>query len=89
MSEDREETIIRGGQAQVELGMTEEAFAGLRAAMLEKIATSAFSAQAERERLYMGIQSLDAVRKMLKMMVAAGDHAELMANLQAEFTSPT
>lgn len=62
----------RAAQARIEMDETETAFTALRAAMLEEIATSSLAHQDKRERLYLGIQALDGVRKALRQLVDAG-----------------
>lgn len=87
------DTIARAGRAERELELTTEIFAGLRQAMLEQIASSGVEHVAKREKLFMGIQSLEAVRKMLMGCVSAGAVAEHALNYEVEmakagFTQP-
>lgn len=83
MIEDREETIIRGGQAAGELTLTEDVIAKLRAGMLEKIAGSTTGQRELREAMYFGVQALDAVRKALMDAVASGNHAAALDEMAA------
>lgn len=77
--------IAGAGQARAELAQTEEAFAKVRAGMLEVIAKSDLGESVLREKLYMGVQMLDAVKKMLLDTAAGGDVAEYNATIRQAF----
>lgn len=64
-----------GVQAKQELEHTEAAFAAVRAAMIDKLLGTPVAASQARESLYLGVQSLDAVRKALFDVVAGGQIA--------------
>lgn len=84
MNDDQAEQAIRDGrQALAELQMTDKAFARLRQAMFEKIASSPLDAQPLRERLYLSVQILDGVRDALMEAVADGEHANYTTTLAA------
>jgi DNA-binding protein Fis len=76
------EAVRRGHLAQSELNLTEEVFASIRQGMLDKLLSSSLGDQALRERLYMGINGLDLVRKTLKDIVLNGQHQEAIDEMQ-------
>lgn len=59
-------------QAEIELSQTRAACAGLRQAMLERIVITDPNNQRTIDRLVMGVQIIDLVRKTLEKTVAAG-----------------
>lgn len=91
MSDDPEADALaaqaRGQRAQVELTETAAAFAGLRAAMLEEIVKSGIKDSAFRDKLILGVQSIDSIRKALMKAVQAGNDAQTIGayhNMLAE-----
>jgi len=74
----------RGRQAAFELRETEKAFADVRQGLFEVIAKSALGEQELREKCFLAVQSLDAVKKAL-VEVAAGaavaDHSALIRGI--------
>jgi hypothetical protein len=65
--------IARASQAKLELRETEEAFRRVREAMVAQLFASPVTAALEREKLYLGVQALDAVREVLARVVDAGE----------------
>jgi hypothetical protein len=64
----------RGEQAAREFAETENAFDQVREAMAARLLSSPPEASAERERLYLAVQVLDAVRaKMTALIATAAD----------------
>lgn len=81
-----EERALRANRASIELPQTEIAFAELRDAIVEKWAATSVDHVATREKLFLSIQALDAVRKALMRSAADGvmlRHAEETAALLA------
>jgi hypothetical protein len=72
-----------GAQAQQELVQTEAAFAAVRQAMVERLLNSAVADTAAREKLYLAVQSLDAVRKVLFDVIAGAQIEEAVAGMEA------
>lgn len=72
MSDDKS----RARTAKAELTETDAAFEAVREAMIKRLVKSAQSAADERERLYQGIQVLDALRQHMVNRIAAGQVAE-------------
>lgn len=62
--------------ARSELEATEDAFDTIRAEALEALATSALGESLLREKLYLSVQAIDAVRDRLRQHVANGVMAE-------------
>lgn len=81
MTETDAQTAARGAQARRELELTEQAFAGLRAAALEALVATTPDQSAKREKLYLTCSILDAVRKSLMEAVAAGEVANYAITL--------
>lgn len=83
MSEEADEKALafqaRGVRAQIELTETAAAFEGLRAAMLEEVVKTGITDTAFRDKLIMGVQSLDAIRKALEKAVQQGKDAKALA----------
>lgn len=71
--------IARGSQAREELALTAEAFAKVRAGLLEVIAKSAIGETTLREKVYMGVQVIDAMHKLLEEEAAGGVVADYNA----------
>jgi hypothetical protein len=74
--------IARGARAKVELVETEAAFEAVRAAMIKRLVSTATAASDERERLYHGVQVLDAVRAALVKVVNTGKLEEAAEELE-------
>lgn len=76
----------RGTQAASELRETEAAFEEVRARFIDKWATSAIGEQEFREKAFLCVQMLDAVKAVL-IAVATGaamaEHDEMIANILA------
>ena len=70
-------------KAQQELTQTEAAFAAVRRAMVDRLLGSAVADGAAREKLYLGVQSLDAVRKVLFDVIAGAQIEEAVAGMEA------
>jgi hypothetical protein len=71
----------RGERARVELGLTAEAGAGLRAAMLERLVRTPPENAAMQHRLIAGVQILDALREALEQAVNEGESVRLYETL--------
>lgn len=56
-----------------EYEQTESAFAAVRAAMVERLFRTPLAAADERERLYLSVQTLDAVREALMTAMTSGE----------------
>jgi hypothetical protein len=69
------ETLRVAERAATELTQTSAAFDRLRAAMVEELLASAVGNAAVREKLYLGVQVLDGVRRALQEAVSAGEVA--------------
>jgi hypothetical protein len=76
------DAIQRGHLAQTELGLTEEAFETIRQRMVDSLLATTLGDKDLRERLYMGVNALDTVRKALKAMVLNGQHEEALEEMQ-------
>jgi len=81
---DDEQIIRKANRAAIEYLETEEAFAAVRQALINKWAGSELGASAERERLFFSIQSLDAVQTALRGVIEDGKVARHVADLQAQ-----
>ena len=68
-------------KAQQELTQTDAAFAAVRQAMVDRLLNSAVADGAVREKLYLGVRSLDAVRKVLFDVIAGGQIEEAVAGI--------
>ncbi len=77
--------IHRAGQARTELRETHAAFDAVRAAMVAQLLGSPLTASVEREKLYLGVQALDAVRKALQHVVDGGAIEEAAMAVQKSF----
>ena len=71
----------RGERARVELGLTAEVAAGLRAAMLELLVRTAPENAALQHRLIAGVQIIDALREALEQAVNEGESVRLYETL--------
>lgn len=71
----------RGERARVELSLTAEVGAGLRAAMLERLVRTAPENIAMQHRLIAGVQILDALREALEQAVNEGESVRLYETL--------
>lgn len=69
------DTIRRAERAGRELAETAAAFERLRGAMVDELLASPVVETALRERLYLGVQVLDGVRRALHEAVSAGEMA--------------
>jgi hypothetical protein len=72
---------LRGERARVELALTAEVGAGLRAAMLERLVRTAPENVAMQHRLIAGVQILDALRAALEQAVNEGESVRLYETL--------
>jgi hypothetical protein len=72
---------LRGERARVELALTAEVGAGLRAAMLERLVRTAPADAAMQHRLIAGVQILDALREALEQAVNDGESVRLYETL--------
>lgn len=79
--------LHRAGRASSELSMTDEIFTQLRAGAIEKWAATGIDHIATREKLFLTVQTIDAVRKALFEAVENGK-VEAFARHQAEMLSP-
>jgi hypothetical protein len=87
----QEQRLERSSRAAVELPQTEQAFAELRAAIIEKWASTPTDHVTTREKLFLAVQSLDSVRKALIRVATDGavlkhtaEVAELLAPAEAD-----
>lgn len=80
--------LAAAAQARSEFDQLENAFAEVRAGMLEAIASSAFEDTLIRERLYMGVNVLDNVKAVL-IRQAAGAEVARNAAAMREIMSDT
>jgi hypothetical protein len=85
-----DEAAVRAAhRAQQELTQTEAAFTGLRQAMIDQWSQTASDQEHKREKLFLAVQTLDAVRKALLETVAAGEVANYVVELAKQgLTSP-
>lgn len=67
-----------------ELQQTGAAFDRLRGAMIDELLASPVAQTVLREKLYLGVQVLDGVRRALHEAVSAGEVANYRALLQVE-----
>lgn len=67
-----QQTAARGERAMTELAETAAAFERLRAAMIEELVATPVGQTLKIERLHMGLQQLDGVRKALVQVVNHG-----------------
>lgn len=67
-----DEAIARGQRAEREFKEVEAAFDAVRAACVARVFETPTSASDQREQLYMAVQSLDAVRKAMRMVIDNG-----------------
>lgn len=72
---------LRGERARVELTLTAEVGAGLRAAMLERLVRTAPENAAMQHRLIAGVQIIDALREALEQAVNEGESVRLYETL--------
>ena len=66
------DTRSRAAAAKKELTETEKAFAAIRLAMIDKLIATQVSQTLEREKLYLGVNALDAMREALMAVVDSG-----------------
>jgi hypothetical protein len=67
----------------VELAETESAYSDVRAALVARLFVSPLQAADERERLYLAVQVLDAVRARMKAVVAGHSDSEAIEDFVA------
>lgn len=79
-----QDDISRGSKARLELEATEEAFAKLRAASFEAIATTHPSEVRKLDRLICTVQILDAVKQALRQVAAGESVARAMLEINPE-----
>ncbi len=85
LTDDTDRAALQSAErAATELRETEAAFGRLRAAMVEELLASPVAAEALREKLYLGVQVLDGVRRALHEAVGAGEVAQYRSLLAAE-----
>lgn len=81
---DPEYARMRGAQAESELRETSAAFEEVRKGLIEAWATSSLGDEGFREKAFLAVQTLDAVKAAL-LAVAGGkaiaDHDELIGNI--------
>lgn len=80
----RRQAVQRGQRAAVELPLTDEFFARMREALIEKWASTAVDHTASREKMFFAVQAIDSVHKALKRAVQDGKlelHSQEMAAL--------
>jgi hypothetical protein len=80
----------KASRAGIELRETAEIMASLRQNAFETIAASPFDAEKQREKLYLFVQTIDAVKKALQAAVDAGlieASAEQTRQILAEHTT--
>lgn len=80
------DVVRRAAQAASELTVTEEVFAQLRAAIIEKWSSTGVDQVETREKMFLSVQAVDAVRSALLRAVADGQ-LELSARETAELLS--
>jgi len=71
-----EQALAQAHKAKAELELTDAAFTTLRTAMLDKLVATAIDQPVVREKLYLAVQTLDAVRQTLFETVQNGIVAE-------------
>ncbi|MBI3678096.1 MAG: hypothetical protein HY243_15920 [Proteobacteria bacterium] len=69
--------------ARREYEQTESAFAKVRTAMVERLFKTPVGAGEERERLYMSVQTLDAVREALMTAMTTGEIEQYVEEIAA------
>ena len=80
MTEINRDVIAKGHAAKHELTETEDAFARVRAALVAKLWGSTLDQSEERERLFMAVQALDAVRTVMREAVDAGVYEQSISD---------
>lgn len=81
-----EQALARAHRAYNELTETQGIFEKLRAAMVERLVSTGVEQSALREKMYFGLQTMNAVEKALREAVDAGNvvkHAQAAAELLA------
>lgn len=78
-----DQAIARGQQAERELKEVEAAFDAVKAACAARLFETPTAARDQREQLYMAVQSIDAVRKAMRMVIDNGK-LEQAAKVAAE-----
>jgi hypothetical protein len=68
--------LARAGRVRREFEETQAAFDAVRLAMVETLFATAVDRAAEREKLYLGVQVLDAVRKSMMDAISTGEIEE-------------
>lgn len=81
---DDETALAMGGQARVELDQTERAFTELRAKMIEEAVGTKIGETALREKLILGVQVLDIVRKTLTDLANGADMIRAIERMKEE-----
>ena len=72
-----------------EFSETEATFDEVRAALVNRLLSSPMTAQNERERLYMAVQVLDAVRERMAKVVAGAKDTKAIEEFAASFAATT
>lgn len=80
---DDEQIIRKAARAGIEYAETAEAFAGIRAEMVARWATSTLGEAVLRERLFLSVQIVDAVQKALLSTIDNGKVAKHSAEMTA------
>lgn len=79
-----EDAIRRGAHAKIELTETDAAFSKLRGAMVSRLFATPTNATEERERLYLAVNTLDAVKSTLEQLVqGAADEKTIEEHVRA------
>lgn len=72
---------VRGAQAKKELRETEQAFAELRQALVDKLLATGAENKSTRETCYFAVQTLDGVNKALLLVVEGGRIEEALEEI--------
>jgi len=70
-------------RTRAELRETEEAFTGVRAAMVKRLFETKPEESAERERLYLAVQVLDSVRARMKAVITGASDSKAIEDFVA------
>ena len=76
---------VRANAANRELEQTSEAFAALRQSMIDELIATPVQRALEREKLYLGINALDAVKAALMAVIDSGRIEQAAEEIRAGF----
>ncbi len=81
------ENLRKAERTASELVETENAFADVRTALVDRLLASPMQASDERERLYLAVQVLDSVRARMTAIVAGHSDSEAIEDFVASLRS--